>query len=124
MISESPLPNAPIGKPNQAQMYSLNVSLDPDNVLPQDIRRNFGLLLEAFDHDFDPNIKGYNGSVGPFEARVNMGPVEPPQMKGRLPQYNRDQLLELQAKFDELELLGVFKRPEDVNVAVEYHRSW
>jgi hypothetical protein len=29
-------------------------------------------------------------------------------------------LQELQAKFDELEKLGVFKRPEDVNISVEY----
>ena len=49
-----------------------------------------------------------------------MGPVEPPQRKGRLPQYARHQLLELQQKFDELEALGVFKRPEDINIPVEY----
>ena len=69
---------------------------------------------------FDPNIKGYNGAEGPFEARVNMGPVEPPQRKGCLPQYARHQLVELQQKFDELEALGVFSRPEDINVTVEY----
>ena len=49
-----------------------------------------------------------------------MGPVEPPQRKGRLPQYPRNKLVDLQNKFDELEKLGVFKRPEDINVAVEY----
>ena len=69
---------------------------------------------------FDPNYGGYNGAVGPFEARVNMGPVEPPQRKGRLPLYPRGRLVELQEKFDALESLGVFKRPEDIGVAVEY----
>ena len=49
-----------------------------------------------------------------------MGPVEPPKRKGRLPQYARNQLLELQQKFDELEALGVFRRPEDINISVEY----
>ena len=49
-----------------------------------------------------------------------MGPVEPPQRKGRLPQYPRNKLVDLQNKFDELEKLGVFKRPEDINVAVKY----
>jgi len=39
-----------------------------------------------------------------------------PQRKGRLPQYARHQLLELQQKFDVLEALGVFRRPEDINV--------
>ena len=49
-----------------------------------------------------------------------MGPVQPPQRKGHLPQYARNQLVELQAKFDELETIGVFGRPEDVPVNVEY----
>ena len=75
--------------------------------------------MDEYDHIFDPNIKGYNGAEGPFEARVNMGPVEPPQRNGRLPQYARHQLLELQQKFDKLETLGVFKRPEDINIPVE-----
>ena len=49
-----------------------------------------------------------------------MGPVEPPQRKGCLPQYARDKLVELQEKFDHLEQLGVFQRPEDVGITVEY----
>ena len=69
---------------------------------------------------FDPNYAGYNGHVGPFEAVVNIDPVQPPQRKGHLPQYARNQLVELQAKFDELETMGVFVRPEDVPVNVEY----
>ena len=100
--------------------HSANVSLDPNNLLPRDIRAKFTSLLNEYDHIFNPNIKGYNGAEGPFEAKVNMGPVEPPQRKGRLPQYARHQLLEFQQKFDELEALGVFKRPEDINIPVEY----
>ena len=49
-----------------------------------------------------------------------MGPVEPSQWKGRLPQYARDKLIKLQEKFDHLEQLGVFRRPEDVDITVEY----
>ena len=52
-----------------------------------------------------------------------MGPVElppPPQRNSRLPQYARDKLIELREKFDQLEQLGVFRRPEDVNITVEY----
>ena len=44
----------------------------------------------------------------------------PPQRKGRLPSYNKEKLVELQQKFDELEAHGVFAKPEDVNVTVEY----
>ena len=49
-----------------------------------------------------------------------MGPVEPPQRKGRVPQYSRDKLAKLQHTFDELQQLGVFKRPADVGISVEY----
>ena len=49
-----------------------------------------------------------------------MSPVEPLQRKGRLPQYARNKLVNLQNKFDELEKLVVFKRPENINVSVEY----
>ena len=34
--------------------------------------------------------------------------------------YGRDKLTELQQKFDELENLGVFQRPEDLGITVEY----
>ena len=84
------------------------------------MQSSFHSLPSDFDSVFDPTIQGYNGAVGPFEARVNIGPVEPPQWKGRLPQYAWSKLVDLQNKFDELEKLGIFQRPEDFNVAVEY----
>ena len=48
-----------------------------------------------------------------------MGPVEPPQWNGRLPQYARDKLVELQEKFDHQEQLGVFQH-QDVGITVKY----
>ena len=53
---------------------------DPDVLLPRDIRAKFTSLLDKYDHVFGPNIKGYNGAEVPFEARVNMVPVEPPPL--------------------------------------------
>lgn len=100
--------------------HSSCVSLDPANLLPPEMSTKFRETLDQFDNVFNPKIEGYNGASGPFEAKVNMGPVEPPQRKGRLPQYSRDKLVELQQKFDELEELGVFKRPEDIGISVEY----
>ena len=47
-------------------------------------------------------------------------PTLPPQHKARLPQYNRNTLEELQNRFDELQAAGVFAKPEQVNVHVEY----
>ena len=108
-------PNSP-----QLRSHSSNVHLDPDRQLSPDMTAKFRAILLDFDKVFDSQIECYNGASGPFQATVNMGPVEPPQRKGRLPQYGRDKLVELQHKFDDLEKLGVFKRPEDINVSVEY----
>ena len=100
--------------------HSATVTVDPDEILPTKHRDQMHKLLTEFDSVFDRNYKGYNGAVGPFEAQVNMGPTKPPQRKGRLPHCARNKLVELQEKFDELEKAGVFVRPEDVNIAVEY----
>ena len=58
--------------------------------------------------------------VEKLELPINMGPVEPPPQKGRLPLYNRSNLEILQAKFDTLEELGVMARPEDLGIVVEH----
>ena len=97
-----------------------SVHVDPDGLLSPSERDAFVSLLKEFQLVFDSRIPGYNGAAGPIEGVVNMGPVEPPQRKGRVPQYSRDQLDLLQTKFDELESQGVFRRPEDLKVVVEY----
>ena len=94
------------------------VRANPDNLLSPEIRTKFHALLDEYEHVFDPQIRGSNGAAGTFEANVNMGPVEPPQHKDRLPEYTKEKLVELQKKSDELEQLGVFKHPEDVDVSV------
>ncbi|CAC5426727.1 unnamed protein product [Mytilus coruscus] len=99
--------------------YSGLVKIDPDNLLSPEIKAKFRDTLNKYDDVYDPYFKGYNGAAGPFQARVNMGPVQPPQRKDRVPQYSRNQLVELQQTFDELEAIGVFKRPEDIGVSVE-----
>jgi len=96
------------------------MQLDPDNPLPPDITAKFRNLLVQYNSVFAPAITGYNGAFGPLQAKVNMGLVEPPQRKGRLPLYCCNKLVELQQKFNELENLGVFCRPEDIDVSVEY----
>ena len=37
-----------------------------------------------------------------------------------MPQYARDKLVELQQKFDDLEAISMFSKPEDVGVVAEY----
>ena len=100
--------------------HSASVQIDPQSKLSSYERAPFLSILDEYDEVSHPNYAGYNGHVGPFEAVLNMGPVQLPQRKGHLPQYARNQLVELQAKFDELETMGVFGRPEDVPVNVEY----
>ena len=84
------------------------VKIDPDNILPTYTRSNFQALLQQYDTVYDSNIVGYNGAVGLFEAIVNMGPLQPPQRKGRCLQYARSKLVELQQRFDDLERHGIF----------------
>ena len=104
----------------QPGFFSDAVEVDPDNILPDTIRNQFREVLQTHDEVFNPVIVSYNGIAGPVQASVNMEPVQPPQGKGRVPQYSRDKLVELQQKFDELEQCQVFRRPEDIGVTVEY----
>ena len=115
------LPSLPQSvKPKSSLPFSSSVSIDPDNILSEDLRVKLRHLLQTYDRVFNPDITGYNGAAGPIQASVNIGPVQPPQRKGRVPQYSRNQLVELQAKFDELEQAEVFRRPEDLGITVEY----
>jgi len=94
--------------------------INPDNLLPLEIRVCFQSLLTEYDSVFDPTITGYNGAAGPFIAKVNLCPVEPSQQKGHLPQYAQGKLVQLQEKFDQLEELGVFKHLDHIGISVEY----
>ena len=79
--------NSVNSRPENNNVFSDNIELDRDNLLTDDTRKQFRDLHRRFDSVFDPTIVGYNGHVGPFTATVNMGPVQPPQRKGRCPQY-------------------------------------
>ena len=119
-ISASTNPSLPI-QPKSSGPFSSTVSVDPDNSLPEDTHLQFQQLLLKYDRIFDCDISsGYNGAAGPIQATVNIGPVQPPWRKGRVPQYSCNQLSELQAKFDQLEQAKVFHRPEDIGITMEY----
>ena len=77
-------------------------------------------LHRDFEHVFSDSFPGYNGHAGNVKAAVNVTNCLPPQRKGRIPFYNRDKLVELQHQFDEFERMGVFGKPEDHGINVEY----
>ncbi|CAC5380848.1 unnamed protein product [Mytilus coruscus] len=79
-------------------LHSDLVGVDPDGLLQLCVEEKIKALLRQYDNIFSPTFKGYNGAVGALEAKVNMGPVQPPQRKGRIPQYSKTQLVTLQEK--------------------------
>ena len=118
--SKSPVVTTTSVASTPSKPFSSAVALDPDKLLDANTYSEFMKINSDYDDVFDPAISRYNGYSGNIEAVVNMGPTLPPQRKGRLPQYNRNSLQELQQKFDELEAAGVFSKPEDVGITVEY----
>ncbi len=107
--------NVPTSTPDAS-----GVSIDPDNILPDDVKQQFRDLHKQYEDVFTPVIHKYNGASGNIKAVVNIGPTLPPQRKGRLPHYNKETMNDLQNKFDELEASGVFAKPEDLGITVEY----
>ena len=100
--------------------YSTNVVLNQDKILKPTEELPLNDLLNTYDKVFSPVTSHYNGKMGPCFVEVNMGESLPPQKKGRLPPfYSRDDLQQLQDKFDELEAKGVFSRPQNIGVTVE-----
>ena len=82
--------------------------------------QKFTQLHSRYADVFNNDLPGYNGKFGAIYAHVNVGDSLPPQRRGRVPQYTRNLLSELQNQFDNLESMGVFAKPEDVGVYAEY----
>ncbi len=96
------------------------IRIDPDELLKPTMVKEFKDSISEFSTVFEDVREGYNGVYGPFQARVNIGPTQPPQHKGRLPYYARGNMDLLQRKLDDLENMGVLKRLEDIGIDVEY----
>ncbi|KAJ8414133.1 hypothetical protein AAFF_G00067310 [Aldrovandia affinis] len=95
------------------------VALDPDDIMPSDVKDKFRALHREFDEVFDPQFKGYNGAVGPFQAKVNMGPVQP--LNARAGSHSTPGVSYKNFRHSlTCWRMSVFKKPEDVDVSVEY----
>ena len=99
---------------NAIKFNPQNMSIDPS------WKTEFDLLHKNYESVFDSNLPGYDGIFCSIFAHVNVSDSLPPQRRGRVPQYSRDLLSELQDQFDLLESMGVFAKPEDLGVYAEY----
>ena len=107
-------------KPVSNIPFSYAVTVDPDNIVTVAIKQKVHDINRSFDMVFNPSLPVYNGHSGKICGNVNMGPVLPPQRKGRLPHYNHEKMVLLQKHFDDLERAGVFVKPEEAGVTAEY----
>ena len=57
-------------KPKSSLPFSSSVSIDPDYILPEDLRIKFRQLLQTCDRIIDPDMIGYNGAADPSLADV------------------------------------------------------
>ena len=116
--SHAPTMSPPLSNP---QDDVSSISVNPDNMSEAAAFSNhFREVHSRFAHVFSPTYPGYNGRAGALKATVNVADSLPPQRKGRIPQYSRNKLQLLQDQFDSLEHLGIFGKPEEVGVKVEY----
>ena len=116
-------PSIPTPKLKQSvaeRPFSKDVQVDPNGQLAPEVQDMFRKLNLKYDELFEPVIGRYNDASGKVRARVNLGKVVPPTRKLQSPRYDKNNLDLLQDKFDQLEALGVFARPENVNVVVEH----
>ena len=119
-----PLEPAPVFSPISSKAHSvqpISVSVDPSGMVlsPAD-KALISNTNERFSDVFSSTIGCYNGHSGPFTHKINMSDSLPPQRRGRIPLYTRNNLELLQMKFDELYHQGVFKKPEDLSLTAEY----
>ena len=113
-----------IAKPppkDQGENNFLKIEFNPQSLdIDPNWENKFKDLHKKYSSVFDNNLPGYNGKFGAISAYVNVGDSLPPQRKGRIPQYSRGLLSELQNQFDTLETMGVFAKPESVGTYAEY----
>ena len=70
--------------------YSAAIEINEKKLSP-DIVAEFKAVNSQFDEVFNPSIGCYNGNSGDIKGVVNMGPVLPPQRKGRVPPVQSQQ---------------------------------
>jgi hypothetical protein len=119
MSQQSQVTHEPFHEPSLDYQIA-QISIDPDKQLLPTEQDTFSILHKKYKVVFDSKIGKYNDALGVVRAYINMGSVEPPPQKARIPSYNRENLEQLQDKMDELERNGVLAKPEDVGTVIEH----
>ena len=118
-ITSTSLSNKPATAPSSFNVNS-HIDLNKPTNLSKPEKEEFRKLHNEYNSVFSPGIGCYNNYSGHFEHFVNVSPNLPPQRRGRVPDYCRNDKEALQSKFDELLKEGVLCRAEDVKEPVEY----
>ena len=64
--------------PSTREFHSDAISVDSDKILLESYQTKFRTFNRAYNDVFDTKIQGYNGSMCPLEATINMGAIQPP----------------------------------------------
>ena len=107
------------GQPQDEPTFQ-DISLDPDGLLPQQVKAIFAKTNERFSQVFQSDLPQYNGCFGTVKASINLPRNLPPSSRLKhCPWYPKSKLLELQEKMDDLESKGVLAKPQDLDINVE-----
>ena len=106
-------------EPSPKTFYSDAINMDED-MLSRHERNLFQEVNRTFDTQFTPKFGAYNDKSGCIRAALHLGPVQPPQIKGKLPFYGTQSMQQLQNEADKLEELGVLRKPEELGVQIKY----
>lgn len=101
-------------------LHSDTVNVNPDHILTPDAQQLVCKALKDHDSLFNPQFSIDNGKARNFDMKINISPTQHPQRKGHLPPYSTEKLQILQDRCNELEALGVLRKPEEINITVEY----
>ena len=105
--------------PKEKESSWLDIILDPDQVLPQSIKKLFHDTNKEFKEVFNSELPKYNGKFGRVEAVINVPENLPVSSRLKeVPWYPRTKLIEMQDKIDELESKGALARPQDIGIEV------
>ena len=117
---ELPLPEATdVQTPPPEETSWKDISVDPDNMMPPEVKSMFDTTNETFAAVFRSDLPKYNGAFGTCEAVINVPDNLPQSTRLKdVPWYPKKMLNELQAKFDTLEEKGALVRPQDAGIDV------